>query len=289
MKSYLVPGLDGAQRQRLQDAGVIFYEWAGDTLIQEDQLQLALKTLGAATATEEATEYENMFKLALRYRTAEDNRPKQFPGGLDPNSPRGKSRAQYIKICQARVQALIGEAQTAAQNLRNALPAACNAFAQTSRAAAFANGPGDEAKRKAEFVEELSRLREIPQVREVRCLPGALYVYTHKLYATRRDTGSKHDIGEFLIKIRLDGQDGAVRWFNSTRRVNGVRTAMNAPNVYADGKPAADEMIQTFIELVAQCQFAVVAELAIQFIETTNDDEFARTLDRWPVATSGGK
>ena len=286
MKSYLLPGLDGAQRQRLVNAGVTFYEWAGDTLIEEPQLKQALETLGVASATEQATDFENMFRVSLRFRGPEDERPRVVGLGLDPNSPRGRAREQYIKICSARIQAIVQDTLNLAVAQQKALPAVLNQFATNSRAVAFASGAGSEAARRAEFAQELTRVLEVPQVKDVRVIPGCLCVYTQRLCATNRDTGAKHEIGEFLIRIRLDGLEGGVRWFNATRRVNGVRDSMNAPNVYADGSPCADEMLQTFIELIAQCQFAVVAELAIQFIETVGNDELSRTLDRWPVAKS---
>jgi hypothetical protein len=276
-----MPGLDGAQRQRLIEAGIIFYDWAGDLLVEEPQLQAALKVLGA-TATEQATDYENMFKLALRYVSADAPKPKRK--ARDEDSPLARSRALYIKTCSSRVQALVAEAVNVAAQKQGALPAAYTLFAQWSRIESFAKEKLDEQAKRAEFVEELQRLREIPQVRDVRVVPGVLLVYTHKLYATARDTKARHEVGEFLIRIRLDGTNGGVRWFNSSRRINGVRPAMNAPNVYADGTPCADEMVQTLIELIAQCQFATVAELAIQFIETTEDDELGKTLDRWPLA-----
>lgn len=280
MKSYLMPGLDGAQRQRLTDAGVVFYDWAGDLLVEEPHLHTALKVLGA-TATEQATDYENMFKLALRYVSADA--PKTRRKATD-DSPLARSRAQYIKTCSVRVQALVAEAVNVAAAKQGALPAAYTLFAQWARINSFATEKLDEQRKVAEFVDQLQRLLEIPQVKDVRVIPGVLLVYTHKLYASARDTRARHEIGEFLIRIRLDGTNGGIRWFNASRRVNGVRPAMNAHNVYADGTPCADEMVQTLIELIAQCQFDTVTELAIQFIETTEDDEFGKTLDRWPLA-----
>lgn len=278
MKSYLLPGLDGAQRQRLLERGVRWFDWGSDALIQEDQLQAAMEALGA-TATEQATEYEGMYKLQLRYRPAETARVEPT---VEKDTPRSRARAQYIRICSARVQAVVTAAQNLLVQQQQQLPGAYNQFAQTSRAAALAGAAAEEATKRAEFGDELARIRENPQVKDVRVVPGSLLVYTRMLYATNPGTGRKHEIGEFLLRIRLDGRDGGVRWYNATRRIDGVYRAMNAPNIYADGSPCAHEMNQTLIELIAQFQFAVVTELAIQFVETTNEDEFGKTVDRWP-------
>lgn len=263
MKSYLMPGLDATQLDRLRQAGVVYYDWAAnEILVEETHLQAALKTLGA-TATEEATQYENTFKLALRFSA---QTASQRQTAVD-DSPRARARAHYIKICSARVQAVLTEAQTALAERRKQLPASSNQFAALSRAAALASEPL-HARKATELADEVERIQEMPQVKEIRVVPGALLVYTTMLYCTTSGARTKCPVGEFMIRMQLDGTDGGVRWFNGTRRVNCVRQAMNAPNVYADGTPFADEIVQTLIELIAQCQFAVVAELAIQFIES---------------------
>jgi hypothetical protein len=48
----------------------------------------------------------------------------------------------------------------------------------------------------------------------------------------------------------------------------------------------ANEIKQTFLDLIARCEFAALADLAIQFIETVNDDCAGRLVSCWPHAAS---
>jgi hypothetical protein len=87
-----------------------------------------------------------------------------------------------------------------------------------------------------------------------------------------------------MIVIRTDGLDDGVRWFNSTRRVRTVQPGMNAPRVYPDGTACIDEIKETLLELIAQFEFATVAELAIQFVESVGEDDMSKFIDKWPLA-----
>ena len=64
-----------------------------------------------------------------------------------------------------------------------------------------------------------------------------------------------------------------------------MRPAMNAPTVYADGTPIVDEIQESMLELIARLELSVVAELAIQFIETGGDEIPFTHLTKWPLAT----
>jgi hypothetical protein len=63
-----------------------------------------------------------------------------------------------------------------------------------------------------------------------------------------------------------------------------VHPGMNAPRVYPDGTACIDEIKETLLELIAQFEFATVAELAIQFVETIGEDELSKFIDKWPLA-----
>lgn len=285
MKGYLIPALDDAQRRRFTEAGVEFYEWdATSIIIEQPHLSAALSVLGA-TATEKETEYENILKLVLRFNaseTAADGRKPVEPSRGDGASSQAKHA--YVKACEARRQAQFAEALAAHEAQRQELPPLEERFVQLTRHKHFASSALSESDHRENFLAELESVRQLPAVLDVRIIDGAILVYTDKLLTTNPATGRKHEIGSFLIHIRLDGREHGVRWFNSTRRVDAVREGMNAPNVYADGTPGASEMKETFLELIARCELSVLVELAMQFIETAENDEFSKFIDRWPLA-----
>jgi hypothetical protein len=75
MKSYLIPRLTASQVHVLQEAGVAFYvfDQAKQSYIVEGQdLRLALDRL-KATATESASNFENIVELTLDYYAVDEN------------------------------------------------------------------------------------------------------------------------------------------------------------------------------------------------------------------------
>ena len=132
------------------------------------------------------------------------------------------------------------------------------------------------------FAREIALIKETPKVNRVRVTNagGAILIYTDTLFATAVDSEEKHEIGKFLIRILPDASSDSIRFYNATRRVNGIRPAMNAPYVLADGTIISDEIKQTFLDLIARCDFAALADLAVQFIETVNDDAPGRFITR---------
>ena len=280
MKSYIVPGLDSTDKDLLHNNGIVFFPWNTEIIVDESQLAEALRLLGA-TATEAATEYENMYMLTLTF-----NLPAVTPAGekraLDRS--RRQSRINYIEACKARLQEFVTQAQTKANEGRNKLGPAQDSFASLARQMFVAGQRSDSERLKAEFAEQFDRLLAVPHVKAARVTTGAILVYTDTICATDPRTGLGHELGEFLIVIRTDGADDGVHWFNSTRRVRTIHPGMNAPRVYADGTCCVDEIKETLLELIAQFEFATVAELAIQFVETLSNDELSKHIDRWPLA-----
>jgi hypothetical protein len=71
MRSYVLPGINEAQCERLKVHGVPFSNWANGILITgPDNLAEALHVLNA-THTEVPTQYDDYFEVVLNYRTGE--------------------------------------------------------------------------------------------------------------------------------------------------------------------------------------------------------------------------
>lgn len=297
MKSYVVPGLTADQLKRLKAGGVQYFRWQhdGTLLADEEALRLALEILNAR-AIETPTELEGIVKISLDYRTSPIDAtaakqtlpPAELPAPpvrVRPDSWES-SRALYIRACAARMQEIIKSAFEVFQAKRALLPEAEATFVKLARRSCFAQQSLSAAALEERFEREIDMIRETPKVARVRVTRGGntILVYTDTLYATAPDSGERHEIGKFLIRIQPDASVDCIRFYNATRRVDAIRPEMNAPYVLADGSVTADEIKQIFLDQVARCEFAALTDLAIQFIETVNDDRPGSFITRWPGA-----
>lgn len=280
MKSYIVPNLDNNDKQMLHDHGVVYFPWNNDILINPPQLEQVLQLLGA-TATEQETEFEGMYLLTLAFNAAPATKqPTQAKRGF--NMAHAASRARYIEMCSARLGELARQAQAKVVERKQKLAPVQDVFIKTSRSHFVTTNSASEAALKANFAEQFDRLTAVEKVKAVRVTTGALLIYTDCLFARDPRTKQLHELGSYLIIIRTDGSEDGVRWYNSTRRVRTVQPGMNAPRVFADGTACIDEIKETLLELIAQFEFATVAELAIQFVENVAEDELSKFIDKWP-------
>jgi hypothetical protein len=201
---------------------------------------------------------------------------------------RTKSRQQYIKTCGARIKEMVKSADKTFKSKRKLIRPLQNTLLKLMRLEAFGDEfpvtAGTLQARVKQFAAEYQNLVQVPRIKDVTARNNLVYLRTEKLYARHPRSGSTHELGEFLIIIDLRGGSAPVRWFNTMRRVDGARERMNAPNVYANGTPMLDEIQETMLELIARMELSVVAELAIQFVETTTDDLPFTHLHKWPLA-----
>ncbi len=284
MKSYIVPNLDNNDKQMLHDHGVVYYPWDNVSIIvEQNQLEQTLKLLGA-TATEQATEFEGFFLLTLTFTPVQTVVTTSNPRGRQYDMNTAASRVRYIELCSARLGDMAKQAIGKINSRKLKLGPAQEVFVKHARHhfVGTTNLPEDALKQR--FADEYDRLLAVDKVKAVRVTNGALLVFTQALTASNPKDGKRHELGEYMIVIRTDGVDDGVRWFNSTRRVRTVQPGMNAPRVYPDGTACIDEIKETLLELIAQFEFATVAELSIQFVETVGEDELSKFIDKWPPA-----
>ena len=134
------------------------------------------------------------------------------------------------------------------------------------------------------FGEEYDKLLSLPQIIRVAVDDNVLKVYTETLYCVDPRTNKNHEIGEFEIKIPMDGR-GGVRWNNLTRRVDGYSSNQMAPHIWKDGDACLGNTKEIFPELIANYEFSIVALMAIQFVESVNvDDAAGKHIHLWPEA-----
>lgn len=271
--------------KRLQHAGVFFHELDGYVILDNNNLNIALATLNAIVHTQSQTQYENMVEITIdrisqRRRQAQASASAASPSGGDP--ARLQSREAYVKACAARMKNSIDLVSSGLNARQQKLPLLKSKFFSLCRQQYLMSVDEDEHQNKLR--EEYARIKQVGKIQEVRVSSGVILLYTDMLYAIEPETESQHEIGKFIIIVRTDGQGEPIRWLNQTRKVNAIRPSMNSPYVLTDGTPCVSEIQETFLQLIAQFDFAVVAELAIQFIETVNDDEAGKHIDKWPAS-----
>lgn len=294
MKSYILRGVDASLRKRLTDSGVLFYELdANDVIVEPSQYSWALECLNATGSEKASAEYENMVVVTLKYgrAAAEDGKAAaaaQLAAQQAALSEQEKLRAQarqgYIQACSARLKDAVEAAtKDSAAKQQKLSPVAARLFTLARQAHVAANPPAAPGSFQR-YQEEFSRIREVAKISGVRVSNGALLLFTDLVHATNPKTKERHELGKFIIIVRTDGQGEPIRWLNQTRRVDGIRPAMNAPYVLSSGAPLVSEVQETFLQLIAQLDFAIVAELAVQFLETVETNEPGKYISNWPSA-----
>jgi len=93
---------------------------------------------------------------------------------------------------------------------------------------------------------------------------GVIEVYTDTLYCKHPKTSVVHEIGKFKIIISNDKTEPT--WINLTRQVDGYM----APHIDSDGEACLGNMEEVFPELIANYEYSIVIQLAIQFVESVN-------------------
>ncbi|MCC6980999.1 MAG: hypothetical protein IT343_21945 [Candidatus Melainabacteria bacterium] len=296
MKSYLIKSLTDEQLGLLTTAGVQFYPWQdGGIMIEETQLELLLEALNA-TATRGKASYQGVYKLKLTFKKSKKNKNGmgEQPGDKEAEEEakerarklekeRQESRRRYIKACESRTKEFLDGATRVAGDYRKKLTGLKWRFVRTKRDEVFQGQvEGNEAAAR-HILAELERVRMVRGVQAVHVVPNRMLIATDILCATDPETGFRHAIGQFLITVYLDGSNEGIRWQNNSRRVDAVREKMQAPTVFSDGLGASSEIHATMLELIARMEFSTVAELAIQFIENPEDNEYGKHVNKWPL------
>ncbi|MCC7531360.1 MAG: hypothetical protein IT342_22845 [Candidatus Melainabacteria bacterium] len=288
MKSYLLKSLTDDQLGVLTNAGVQHYPWDEGIIIEETQLDLALSVLGA-TGTKSKTEYEGVYKLKLTFKKPgqgkrdEKGARKLDEEALKQEKERLEFRRRYIKACESRTKGMLESAALAAENNRKKLTGAKYRFVTSKRTEVFGARLQDSPAAARTMLTELERIRVVRGVQAVHVVPNRLLISTEILCAVDPETGFRHEVGQFLITVYLDGSNDGIRWQNNSRRIDGVRQNMNAPTVFSDGQAGAAEIHATIMELIARLELSTVAELAIQFIENPENNEYGKYVSNWPL------
>ena len=132
------------------------------------------------------------------------------------------------------------------------------------------------------YGKEFDKLLEMEKIRDVRVRDGVVQVFTDTLFCVDPRSQKTHEIGHFRIDFNPNGE---VRWFNLDRKISGYGNGMQAPHVFPDGRACLGNMQEVIPELIANYEYAALAMVCINFVESVNvEDDAGRHINRWPVA-----
>jgi len=203
---------------------------------------------------------------------------------------RERARQAYAQECSARLQKSLAELENKISNgnakmrelqqsIVNTIRSVKESQLQLEHLASY------RGKTHELYGQEFDKLLTVKGVRDVNISSGIITVFTDILHCVDPRTDRRHEIGAFRIEIYTDGSNDGVHWYNLTRLVEGYKAEMQAPHVFPDGKACLGSAQEVFPELIANYEFAAVAMLAIQFIESVNtDDSAGEHINKWPIA-----
>lgn len=302
MKHYFLTGLNDKQKVQLADSLVVFSDMVigerAGLLFDEANKDFALQVLGFVEKKQSATVYDGI--VQVKYGPAEaaatdGDKPAVAPSKktdvvkssrpeLDDEHKR--YRELYIAACSSRVSELVVQNRQVLSTERSQIERLQQDLIRELRAIRIEEGRASGAGLidKDAFAREFDAIFEVPKVKEVRVEDGIISVYTETLFADDPRSRKRHELGDYVIKFYTDGQSDCVRWYNLTRRVNAGRSEQHAPQVFTSGRGSLHAIKDSIIDLVAELQFAVATQLAIDFIEQVDVDEpDGAMLDRWPL------
>lgn len=303
MKHYFLTGLNDKQKVQLKDSLVVFSDMViGEQhglMFDETNKDFALQVLGFVEKKQAATVYDGIIQVvygvaevaATEGEGGKSAGPSKKTDVVKSKRPEldaehQKYRELYIAACSTRVSELVVQNRQVITTERSQIERLQQELVRELRAIRIEEGRAHGAPlidREA-FAREFDAIFDVPKVKDVCVEDGVISVFTETLFAYDNRSRKNHELGAFEIRFYTDGQADCVRWINLTRRVHAGRSDQHAPHVFTSGRSSLHAIKDSIIDLVAEQQFAVATQLAIDFIEQVDVDEpDGAMLDRWPL------
>lgn len=303
MKHYFLTGLNDKQKVQLKDSLVVFSDMViGEQhglMFDETNKDFALQVLGFVEKKQAATVYDGIIQVVYgvaEVAATEGEGGKSFGPSKKTDVVKSKRpeldaehqkyRELYIAACSSRVSELVVQNRQVITTERSQIERLQQELVRELRAIRIEEGRAHGAPlidREA-FAREFDSIFDVPKVKDVCVEDGVISVFTETLFAYDNRSRKNHELGAFEIRFYTDGQADCVRWINLTRRVHAGRSDQHAPHVFTSGRSSLHAIKDSIIDLVAEQQFAVATQLAIDFIEQVDVDEpDGAMLDRWPL------
>lgn len=204
-----------------------------------------------------------------------------------------RSRADYVTLCNKRYDAQIRQSkrtyeqsQRQIDDYQQALVSAIRQREEAGRV--LGELESGQTKDADSHLAEYEKLLSLDKITGVEVVGNQVTYHTKVLHCTDPRTNRVHEVGAFKITINVE--NGSVRFYNTTRRINGHNRRMHAPHVFPSGEPCLGNVSQYLPDLIAKYEFAAVADVVIAFIENVNiNDAAGAYVNRWPYLDEHGR
>jgi len=142
----------------------------------------------------------------------------------------------------------------------------------------------EKAREEFDFLITYPLLRYLPHSSQ-----SKLMIFTRHITTRHRGNGDLHDLVFYRIIVPVS-KAGDFRWFNLSRRENGISTAMNHPHVYAEGHACLGNAKEALEKVMQQGDLYGAMMLGVRFVASCNvNDTAGRSLINWPIVDENGK
>ncbi len=204
------------------------------------------------------------------------------------NEKKERIKQQYAQNCLngflGKMRQLENDIKHSNERIKDYQKTLVNLIRETKRNQSLLNRycKQEHSELRKKFIAEYDHLLKLEKVNKVIADDIQITIHTDILYCTDPRSELVHEIGEFEIVIFTNGE--GVQWINKTRQVNGGKSDMMAPHINSDGEACLGSIEESFTELIANYEYATLAMLAIQFVETVNTvDDWGSYIHKWPV------
>ena len=134
------------------------------------------------------------------------------------------------------------------------------------------------------YRKEFDKIASHKKIKGIKISGSKIIIFTKMILCTDPRDKVVHALGEF--KISIDMNSSKIIITNLTQTINGYQSGMQAPHVFADGRPCLGTAQELINDCVARYEVASVVGVAINFLESVNiEDRAGAYINRWPVAT----
>jgi hypothetical protein len=216
----------------------------------------------------------------------QDEELLKFQAGLQ-EAIHQRSRETYIRECARnsgrqinRLTRKIEQNKMEVTQIQQSLVSAIREVRISERQLEHFNQCGTQDEER--FGQEYDKLISLPKVQKVTVTEGRITVHTNTLFARDERTNLLHELGAYEIKIYTSGEGNGIRFHNLTRQ---VPCAQQAPHVDPSGRACYGNTAEIWPELIANHEYAALALLGIQFLESVNTaDDWGSRINQWPQA-----
>ena len=195
---------------------------------------------------------------------------------------------QYVKACSQRANRLIDGAKTELGHHHSQLEEARRMIHQSTVAITecqkiLASHEQFETELQERLRVEFEGMGRIPMVDRVMWRRNNLCVTTKDLFCIDPRDGAERHVGR--MRIMIDQNTSSLVFHNLTHRIKGYQDDMNAPHVFADGRPCLGSLNETVGALMGSYEWSALIQVCIAFLESVNTEDAAgRHVHKWPLS-----